>query len=135
MTNGDGLKLELHAAQAAKPPFAAKLYRWLLLFGILELVGLLAFNNLMSKPSLDELKKRTADTVVRNELCRMVPLCTRYAQARQACVTAGNFNRCLEIRLGSHDLGMISTCTADGKLAYAPPDAPSKVECLFRNMR
>jgi len=63
------------------------------------------------------------------ELCRTKDLCTRYAMSRQECATAGNFDLCLNVKMGD-DVANISGCTNQGKLKSEPPDMPGWLTCL-----
>jgi len=63
------------------------------------------------------------------ELCRARDLCTRYANYRQECATAGNFDLCLNVKMGD-DAAKIGACTNNGNLLTEPPNMPDWVTCL-----
>jgi hypothetical protein len=62
------------------------------------------------------------------QLCRIKNACSAFADARQECATAGDFNHCLEIKLGT-EFQFISLCSTEGEFVNAPDDMPSVVSC------
>lgn len=65
----------------------------------------------------------------RRDLCHIKDVCSAFASARQECAVAGDFNRCLDIKLG-HDLPFVSYCSADGELVNTPSDLPNSIQCI-----
>lgn len=65
-------------------------------------------------------------------LCHQEAVCERYGPARQECATAGNYNNCITIKLGSLDASTVDACTEDGKLAFRPSDMPNGAVCWVK---
>jgi hypothetical protein len=66
-------------------------------------------------------------------LCRWAATCRRYDAARLECATAGNFNMCLKIKMGS-EADYIGACSGfkEGAPTVAPsPETPNLIECFF----
>jgi hypothetical protein len=75
-------------------------------------------------------ENRAAERIRTRGLCKAKAGCTRYAEARQACATAGNFDTCMNIKTENYSTARYD-CTNDGKLTSAPGDLPNEVECIF----
>jgi hypothetical protein len=69
-------------------------------------------------------------------LCRASALCRRFAEARQECATAGDFDNCVKIEVDLSDsYGNVSQCTNDGQLTEAWGDkVPNRLECFLLTM-
>jgi hypothetical protein len=95
------------------------------------IIGLIILANVFSylswTPSSEE--KRTLDTTA--SLCRLRVLCNDYPGARDVCATAGNFEKCMAIKLGSRDDYQDATrlCTNSGEFAVDPEKTPSVWAC------
>lgn len=63
--------------------------------------------------------------------CRELNVCRRYSSARQECAVAGDFNNCLDVKVGSTDLDYKDACTADGHFVETPENMPSDTECFI----
>lgn len=63
-------------------------------------------------------------------LCKAKANCSLYAEARQTCATAGNYETCMSVKFDSYSTARLD-CTNDGGLAYAPADLPNDVDCFF----
>ena len=64
-------------------------------------------------------------------LCRLKTVCKTYATVRQDCATAGNFNNCINVKMGDDDAAMTGSCSNDGKPLYPQAKVPDNLECLF----
>jgi len=62
------------------------------------------------------------------EFCPYVLRCSTYADVRQQCATAGDFNNCVTVKLGSENADLAGQCTADGKADVVGP--PTYFQCL-----
>jgi hypothetical protein len=74
-----------------------------------------------------------AEGAHKNELCHYLMACRKYGTARQECAVAGDFNSCIQIKMGKGVASRYS-CTNDGKPSSQPTDMPGLVECFFRNL-
>lgn len=63
-------------------------------------------------------------------LCKWVDLCREFGDARQACATAGDFQNCLNVKLGDNAWVIGDNCSNDGSLINPQNDTPSRLECL-----
>jgi hypothetical protein len=68
----------------------------------------------------------------KDELCQIKLVCRQYYSARQECAVAGNFDNCVQIKIGNKDT---SFCTNDGGVNEPQyvSDMPNEVECAARN--
>lgn len=66
-------------------------------------------------------------------LCHEQAVCEKFGAVRQECATAGNFQNCINVKMGDEDAGLTDMCSTDGKLAYLPPDMPNWLNCFGRN--
>jgi hypothetical protein len=64
----------------------------------------------------------------RHRICAIRLICTNYGRTRQACATAGNFDRCMDIKLGNQSDAR-GLCSDDGTMAYPPADMPTVAQC------
>jgi hypothetical protein len=71
----------------------------------------------------------------RNRLCHEQLVCTKYKDTRQECAVAGDFNNCINVKMGGEPMYRLS-CAGDGELASAADkaDMPSEIECLLRDV-
>jgi len=69
----------------------------------------------------------------RLQLCYYKGLCQNFSTARQARATAGNFDTCMSVKLGTPREANIAAaaCANDGRFLLAPSDMPTSVECWF----
>src|SRR5260370_1338965 len=51
-------------------------------------------------------------------LCQLKSTCVKYAQVRQQCATAGNFENCISVKMGNGFRSSGSGCTDDGNVDY-----------------
>jgi hypothetical protein len=65
-------------------------------------------------------------------MCHQQGVCDKFGKARQECATAGNYDRCIDIKLGADDAASVGSCTEDGKMTYTPPDMPNSINCWTR---
>ena len=78
-------------------------------------------------------QKRAYEAEVREQkarLCRWAARCRQYDAARLQCATAGNFNMCMKINMGS-EADYIGACSGfkEGTPAIAPsPETPNLIE-------
>jgi hypothetical protein len=70
---------------------------------------------------------RTFRLAVDRDVCRHIATCAAYGRARQACATAGSFDTCMSVKLGTVPL----TCTDEGKLHWPPAELPDAVRCWW----
>jgi hypothetical protein len=73
-------------------------------------------------------KEQEAITALR---CKAKSICKKYGTVRQECATAGNYNNCLRIKMGSEAYGYIGMCTEEGGVADSVPNA---AECLLSSV-
>jgi hypothetical protein len=76
-----------------------------------------------------ERRKAAANQV--KALCAQQAICTKFAEARQACATAGNYKNCVDIKMGSDATGGLYPCMNDGHIWNEPPDMPNRFQCLL----
>jgi hypothetical protein len=82
-----------------------------------------------------EAKRRDAEARAETRyLCRLRRICPDYADARQACATAGNLDRCLSIKLGDANFGLIGACTHDGHVLVPADKMPNVMECFAQRI-
>lgn len=62
-------------------------------------------------------------------LCQLKSACRRYGDARQQCAASGDFQRCIEGKMGEAFPDAMN-CTNDGHIAGSMPE-PGALECLF----
>ncbi|MBZ9820171.1 hypothetical protein [Mesorhizobium sp. CA4] len=63
-------------------------------------------------------------------LCKWVDLCSKFGEARQACATAGDFQNCINVKLGDNAWVIGDNCSNDGSLINPQNDTPSKWQCV-----
>lgn len=66
------------------------------------------------------------------ELCHMASACKKYDDVRLQCATAGDFQRCLRIKMGD-DAGFSGVCSGYDEGAPAqplPPETPNPAQCF-----
>ena len=78
-------------------------------------------------PSAEE-KKDMADTLA---VCRLESVCADYPDVRDVCATAGSFEKCMEVKLGSREKydSLKRACTNDGKVMMDPDKIPGWISC------
>ena len=62
-------------------------------------------------------------------LCELRSLCERYASVRQECATAGNYEKCIEIKTGYSQRFFDASCRNDGSVD-ASIELPNRMQCL-----
>ncbi len=105
----------------------------------------LSQNKLPSKADIDmqakseiraeNAKKLAEKKLEKNRMCLEKSVCKIFAQARQDCATAGNFDTCMEIKMGSyaHDTQWAKYyCKKDGTLEFEPNNIPNDFICFFK---
>ena len=77
-------------------------------------------------------QQRAAAAAQRNrQLCMYEVICEKYGKVRQECATAGNFNTCIEVKMGNQS-GLLYHCTNDGGVLQSiASDLPNVVDCWF----
>jgi hypothetical protein len=70
---------------------------------IIAIIGFLAFN---AAPSLNKEERR---------FCNYSRICTKYASSRQDCAIAGDFEKCIGIKMGGDTL-FVDYCTDGGEV-------------------
>lgn len=115
-----------------------KRFLWVLgFFGALALIGNL--EGTLSQPGetsaqteAREKAQAEADAERRARemyLCHLKSVCSKYADVRQECATAGSYKTCVSIKMGDdHDL--VDECTDAGNVSYPPDRLPSFARCL-----
>ena len=68
-------------------------------------------------------------------ICHLKSVCENFAQARQDCAMAGNFDNCIKVKLGDENAALVDVCTNDGKLLYPPDQMPDFLSCFIWNHR
>jgi hypothetical protein len=77
--------------------------------------------------------KSAEEAAYKNELCHWAAACKKYGTSRLDCAVAGNFNTCIQIKMG-RDASLVFRCTDDGQLSSPPRDMPDLGQCFFRNL-
>jgi hypothetical protein len=67
-------------------------------------------------------------------LCRLLSLCSKFGEARQACATAGNYKMCIDIKMGANAMDRYP-CMNDGAVFGQLNDMPTAFECLWAKLR
>jgi hypothetical protein len=66
------------------------------------------------------------------ELCAIKAVCEKYGEVRQQCATAGNYQNCLQIKMGTGDYDKVEACTEDGKPLYiTSANMPDAITCFL----
>lgn len=66
------------------------------------------------------------------ELCTIKAVCEKYGEVRQQCATAGNYQNCLQIKMGTEDYDKVEACTEDGKPLYVTSaNMPDAISCFL----
>ena len=69
----------------------------------------------------------------RTELCHAQSVCKTFRFIRQECAISGNFNKCVEVKMGVNDMVYTHMCTDDGGINVSfAPDMPNQIECIAR---
>jgi hypothetical protein len=68
----------------------------------------------------------------KRELCRRVRICREYGQARQQCAVAGNFDACIQIKMGA-EASRIDSCSKTDSFAAGSAGPGSSVFSLARS--
>jgi hypothetical protein len=86
----------------------------------------------LARQSAEQERQRALAQSQRNKsLCHMAAVCAKYATTRQECATAGNFDTCINVKMGD-DTANISACTNDGELYEGEPtDMPNPITCFL----
>lgn len=63
--------------------------------------------------------------------CALRTMCPKYSEARQQCAVAGNYDRCMSIKLGGDSIIAQWSCTTSGEPVPLAADMPSFLECLL----
>jgi hypothetical protein len=63
-------------------------------------------------------------------LCALKSKCAKYGRVRQECAVAGDFQNCLQIRMGDVDLDAAFVCTGEGKPMIPESQIPGPVSCF-----
>jgi hypothetical protein len=62
--------------------------------------------------------------------CDMERICSDYKTQRNACATAGSYQKCMSIKMGSPNFSTAEAyCSEDGSLAYKPKNTPNIFVC------
>jgi hypothetical protein len=77
---------------------------------------------------------QTALTAKKKYLCSIKLACLKYGAVRQECATAGNFETCVEVKMGEPALRFTDECTADGGVQGDTTAFPSTIECYIRKL-
>ena len=78
---------------------------------------------------------RSPEAEVKRQLCLYKRVCRKYASSRQDCAVAGDFQNCLQIRMGG-EMRFVSECTNDGGIKNLNTDSmPSMLECIMSSGR
>lgn len=114
--------------------------RWmLLLYALIILSAILRYQEREREnmtPAQQEAKQaqEVKDEENRNilsERCKIIRICKKFSESRQNCATAGNYNLCLNIKLGN-DYNLTNwVCTPDGKPKLEEANIPSRLDCLL----
>jgi hypothetical protein len=71
------------------------------------------------------------DNTFKKNLCHLPDACAKYSATRLECAVAGNFENCIDVKMG-HDGWLVDHCTTDGKPIYDDPRTPNVLECYLR---
>jgi hypothetical protein len=88
----------------------------------------------LAAEQVEQQRKATA-LELRKGYCSLRSICSKYAQVRQACATAGNYNNCVSIKMDA-DQWRVGSCSNDGDVVVLGPkdDMPSGLECFFMSL-
>jgi hypothetical protein len=75
----------------------------------------------------DRAKARSDE--IRN-LCHVKSVCKAYADVRQECAVAGDFNNCVRVKIGDENMDSVPYCANDGSISSPPDNLPSWFDCL-----
>jgi hypothetical protein len=65
-------------------------------------------------------------------LCTLKDTCEKYGTARQQCATAGSFQNCVRVKMGSINYEVVDRCTEDGKPSGIPAsEIPDPLNCFL----
>jgi hypothetical protein len=67
----------------------------------------------------------------RRNLCAAKARCSAYGEARQTCATAGDFENCLQIKMGNEYSSARSQCVSNGKLNPTVASTPTAFDCAI----
>ncbi|BCH11912.1 hypothetical protein MesoLj131c_61700 [Mesorhizobium sp. 131-3-5] len=84
---------------------------------------------------LADIEAKTADAKAKaqqqkrtKDLCHWADVCSTYGKARQDCAVAGDFQNCIDVKMGQ-ETWRIPQCADDGTLLQPPVDMPGAIEC------
>lgn len=74
---------------------------------------------------------KNQNTNITAALCHFEAVCSNFPGFRDACSTAGNFDKCMEIKMGSKEeyISATSLCTNDGNLSVESDKRPTYFDC------
>jgi hypothetical protein len=73
--------------------------------------------------------RRQDERTEKLRLCDLSVVCKKYATERKSCATAGDYDKCMRIRMDSDYGRSTSLCVNDGSLHFNQP--PKELECMF----
>lgn len=72
---------------------------------------------------------RTVRNKLNDRLCDIEFACTQFGIARQQCATAGNFDLCINVKMGD-SIKDVGNCLPSGEMRARPSGMPSKLQCV-----
>ena len=124
---------------AKRHPFATAsglLIFWFVVWGVTNPPPVETPEQVQARQALEmrNAQLRAAAAERSRSLCKLQAVCARYGAARQQCATAGNFENCINVKIGDDDFDEIGSCTNDGSIRYPPDDVPNHLECFLLNI-
>jgi hypothetical protein len=69
--------------------------------------------------------------VYKKDLCHIKLVCAKYGAARQECAVAGNFDNCVNVKIGDKDNNDLQYCLNDGTVNLRQnQDMPNVIWCF-----
>jgi hypothetical protein len=62
-------------------------------------------------------------------LCHLKLVCYKYGTTRQECATAGNFDRCIQVKMGDRDFRSKAYARASGRSRFSVQNRNAGVSC------
>ena len=86
---------------------------------------------------LDKTPDQVKEITTTANLCRWENVCSDYPKTRDVCATAGSFDKCMSIKLGTRDDydTAQSVCTNDGGMKMPSSKLPGWTQCLIARLK
>jgi hypothetical protein len=74
--------------------------------------------------------KTKEDAVKTNYVCELKDICSQYPDERYNCASAGNYEKCMSIRMKADNYTKANEfCSDDGSINAPPSEIPNFLEC------